>query len=113
MARRIPDQAGLEAMPAEERKFAFQTQPVWKRAADGGCRAVCQCAFDNRDFRSVFRAFTGKVITNPVVSKTMPGSPAEIAGFLPGDKFVSIDGNADRIHFPICSATSRRAPIRK
>lgn len=89
----IPDQAGLEAMPVEERKHAFQTQPVWKRALTVAAGPFANVLLTIAIF-SVFFALYGQVVTNAIVSKIVPGTPAEIAGFLPGDKFVSIDGNA-------------------
>ena len=88
----IPDQSGLEAMSAEERKHAFQAQPVWKRALTVAAGPLANVLLTIAIF-SVFFGLYGQVITNAIVSKIVPGTPAEIAGFLPGDKFVSIDGN--------------------
>ncbi|MGB8818504.1 MAG: RIP metalloprotease RseP [Rhizobiaceae bacterium] len=88
----IPDQAALENMPEDERKSAFQTQPVWKRALTVAAGPFANVLLTIAVF-AVFFGMYGQVVTNAVVSKTIPGSPAEIAGFLPGDKFVSIDGN--------------------
>jgi regulator of sigma E protease len=88
----IPDQAGLESMSAHDRKHAFQTQPVWKRALTVAAGPFANVLLTIAIF-SVFFALYGQVVTNAIVSKVVPGTPAEIAGFLPGDKFVSIDGN--------------------
>lgn len=87
----IPDQAALEAMSPEERKHAFQTQPVWKRALTVVAGPFANVLLTIAIF-SVFFALYGQVVTNAVVSTVMPGTPAEIAGFKSGDKFVSIDG---------------------
>lgn len=89
----IPDQAGLEAMSPDERKYAFQAQPVWKRALTVAAGPFANVLLTIAIF-SVFFGLYGQVITNAIVSKVVPGTPAEIAGFQPGDKFVSIDGNA-------------------
>ena len=88
----IPDQAGLEAMSEKERKSAFQTQAVWKRAATVAAGPLANVLLTIAIF-AVFFALHGKMVTNAVVTTIVPGSVAEAAGFLPGDKFVSIDGN--------------------
>ncbi len=89
----IPDQEALSAMSDAERKTAFQTQPVWKRAATVAAGPIANILLTVAIF-AVFFALNGRIITNPVITQLVPGSVAEAAGFQPGDKFKSIDGNA-------------------
>lgn len=89
----MPDQAALETMSDVERKSAFQTQPVWKRAATVVAGPLANVLLTIVIF-AVFFAVNGQIITNPVITKLVPGSVAEAAGFQPGDRFLSIDGNA-------------------
>ncbi len=88
----IPDQAALSAMSDVERKTAFQTQPVWKRAATVAAGPIANILLTIAIF-AVFFALNGRMITNPVISEIVPGSVAAAAGFQPGDRFQSIDGN--------------------
>ena len=41
---------------------------------------------------AVIFAIYGKFVSEPVVAEVRPDSPAAAAGFLPGDRFVSVDG---------------------
>ena len=88
----IPDQAALSSMSESERKTAFHTQPVWKRAATVAAGPIANILLTIAIF-AVFFALNGRIITNPVITKLIPGSVAEAAGFKPDDKFLSIDGN--------------------
>jgi regulator of sigma E protease len=88
-----PDKAALETMSDAERKTAFHTQPVWKRAATVAAGPIANILMTIAIFAVFFGAY-GKVITNPVITKFVPGSVAETAGFQLGDRFLSIDGNA-------------------
>lgn len=87
----IPDQEALAGMSDAERRSAFQTQPVWKRAATVVAGPLANVLLTIAIF-AVFFSMHGKMVTNAVVTKLVPGSVAEAAGFMPGDKFISIDG---------------------
>ena len=88
----IPDHAALANMSQAERNTAFHTQPVWKRAATVAAGPIANILLTIAIF-AVFFAVNGRMITNPVITKIVPGSVAEAAGFQPGDKFLSINGN--------------------
>lgn len=80
------------AMSEDYRKTAFHTQPVWKRAAT----VFAGPAFNillTIAILSVFFNMYGRTIADPLVAEVTIGSPAEIAGFKAGDRFVSVEGS--------------------
>lgn len=81
-----------EAMSPEERAVAFHTQPVWKRAATVFAGPASNILLTIAIF-SVFFALYGKMVADPMVAEVRPGGPAAIAGFQPGDRFISVDGD--------------------
>ncbi len=87
-----PDSAETAKLSVEERKVAFHTQPVWKRAATVFAGPLFNFLLTAVVFAVMFNAY-GKVVSEPMVAEVNPGSPAEMAGFLPGDRFISLDGN--------------------
>lgn len=87
----IADRGAIEAMSEEERKVAFHTQPVWKRAATVFAGPLANFILSIAIF-AVFFGIYGKLVVDPIVSELLPGSVAEKAGFLPGDKFLKVDG---------------------
>jgi regulator of sigma E protease len=86
-----PDKAETEALPEELRKVAFHTQPVWKRAATVFAGPLFNLLLTIAVFAVMFSLY-GRFVTEPTVAEVRPGSPAAAAGFLPGDRFVSVDG---------------------
>ena len=82
------ESAGLTA---EERRHAFHTQPVWKRALTVFAGPAANFLLTIAVFAVMFSIY-GRYISEPTVAEVRPGSPAEAAGFLPGDRFVSVDG---------------------
>lgn len=87
-----PDPEVEKSLSPEERKVAFHTQPVWKRALT----VFAGPAFNfllTIAILTAFLAINGNTVLEPVVAKVRPGSPAEKAGILPGDRFVSVEGN--------------------
>lgn len=92
-ASSAPDSEALLELPPEERAAAFQIQPNWKKALTVVAGPVANFLLAIVILTSFFLWF-GKSVAEPVVGSLQPGSPAEIAGVLPGDRFVSIEGMA-------------------
>lgn len=86
-----PDSEAEADLSEEERRMAFHTQPVWKRALTVFAGPAFNFLLTIVVFTALFSIY-GVTVTEPVVAKVTPGSPAERAGFLPGDRFVSVDG---------------------
>jgi regulator of sigma E protease len=86
-----PDEEELEHLTPEERRVAFHLQPLWKRAltvfAGPAFNFILTIAV-----LSVMFAVYGRFVSEPTVAEVRPDSPAAIAGFLPGDRFVAVDG---------------------
>ncbi len=78
-------------MTEAERAVAFHTQPVWKRAATVFAGPAFNILLTVAIF-TVFFALYGKMVSDPMVAEVRPGGPAAIAGFQPGDRFISVDG---------------------
>ena len=90
-ATSTPDPDEIAALTEAERKVAFHTQPVWKRALTVAAGPVFNFLLTILVFAVLFTAY-GRPVADPVVAEIMPGSAAEAAGFKPGDRFVSVDG---------------------
>jgi regulator of sigma E protease len=87
------DHEALDQMSAEERNVAFHFQPVWKRALTVVAGPVANFLLTIAIF-SIFFSIYGKWVADPVIDTVMPGSVAQVAGFLPGDRFVSVNGKS-------------------
>ncbi|QDB99613.1 RIP metalloprotease RseP [Mesorhizobium sp. 8] len=83
-----PETAGLSEA---ERKVAFHTQPVWKRAATVFAGPLFNFLLTIAVFAVLFAAY-GRYVAEPMVASVTAGSPAAEAGIMPGDRFVSVDG---------------------
>jgi len=79
------------ALSAEEQSKAFHTQPVWKRAATVFAGPAFNIILTVAIF-SVFFGLYGRQIADPLVAGVQPNTPAAEAGFEPGDRFISVDG---------------------
>jgi regulator of sigma E protease len=90
-----PDAAALEAMSEEERAGAFHLAPVWKRALTVFAGPFANFLLTVAIFSIIFGIY-GRAISDPIVTRAVPGSAAEAAGFLPGDKFLRVDGGKIR-----------------
>lgn len=86
-----PDQEDIDALSDAERRVAFHTQPVWKRAATVFAGPLFNFLLTIAVFTVLFMAY-GRYVAEPVVAAVTADSPAERAGIQPGDRFVSVDG---------------------
>ena len=73
-----------------ERKIAFPTQSVAKRAAIVAAGPIANFIFSLLIFTTLF-AFQGLTIVEPRIGEIQSGEPAELAGFQVGDLIRSID----------------------
>jgi regulator of sigma E protease len=86
-----PSQEALARMSPAERAGAFQTKPLWQRAA-------VVCAGPMANFLLAIAIYTAVNVTvgvrtiAPRVGEVMAGMPAAAAGFKPGDVIKSVDG---------------------
>lgn len=85
------DVQALETLSEAERRVAFHTQPVWKRAATVFAGPLFNFLLTIAVFAVLFMAY-GRYVSEPVVAAVTADSPAERAGIQPGDRFVSVDG---------------------
>ncbi|MDQ2632393.1 MAG: RIP metalloprotease RseP [Pseudomonadota bacterium] len=90
-ATSTPDAGEIESLSDEDKKVAFHTQPVWKRALTVFAGPAFNFLLTIAVFAVIFAVY-GKYVSEPVVAEVRPDSPAASAGFLPGDRFVSVDG---------------------
>jgi regulator of sigma E protease len=90
-ATSTPDAEAEAKLSDAERKVAFHAQAVWKRAATVFAGPLFNFLLTVAVLAVLFGMY-GKVILQPTVAEVVPGSPASAAGFQPGDRFVSVDG---------------------
>lgn len=107
-ATSTPDAAHMEQLTSEEKKVAFHNQPVWKRAATVFAGPAFNFLLTIAVFTVVFSLY-GRFVFEPTVAEVQPGSPAAIAGFLPGDRFLAVDGNPVETFDDVQSYVSGRA----
>jgi regulator of sigma E protease len=94
-AASAPAHEALAALRPDERRASFAGQPVAKRAAIVAAGPFANFVLAIVVFAAIFM-FSGRLEMAPIVDRLQPGSAAEVAGFLPGDKIVSIDGTPIR-----------------
>ena len=88
-----PDSKALEEMTEEERAVSFYFKPLWKKAAIVAAGPIA-------NFILAIAIFTGFIFTNglsttqPIVGEIMPDTPAAEANLQPGDRVLSVDGEA-------------------
>jgi regulator of sigma E protease len=90
-AASTPDQAALAAMNETERQDSFFHKKVGWRAAIVAAGPIANFLLAIVIFTIVFM-FYGKPSTSAIVDEIVPGSPAAMAGFQPGDIVREIDG---------------------
>ena len=103
-----PDPEEMERLSEEEKRVAFHTQPIWKRAATVVAGPVFNFLLTVVVFAVMFAAY-GRFVSEPTVAEVRPDSPAAIAGFMPGDRFVSVDGVAVETFADVQRLVSGRA----
>ena len=86
-----PDGEAMEKLSDAERRIAFHTQPVWKRALTVFAGPLFNFLLTIAVFAVMFYAY-GRAVSEPMVASVQPDSAAAEAGFMPGDRFVSVDG---------------------
>ena len=87
-----PGTEELDKLTEAERKVAFHTQPIWKRAATVVAGPLFNFLLAIAVFAVLFSVL-GRPVLEPMVAAVTAGSPAEKAGILPGDRFVAVDGS--------------------
>ncbi len=105
-----PDPDLPDSLTAEQLKSAFHVQPVWKRALTVVAGPMANFILAIAVFATML-AFNGRYIHDPVVAEVMPGSAADVAGFQPGDRFVSLDGQTVDTFADIQRYVSQRAEV--
>jgi len=83
----------LDQLTPEERPRSFQGKSLAQRAAVVAAGPIANFLLAIVVFTAIFGVF-GERITAAKVDIVNPGSAAERAGFLPGDRVISIDGTA-------------------
>jgi regulator of sigma E protease len=78
-------------MTPAEKKVCFHFKPVGVRAAVVAAGPIANFVLAIAIFWGLFFGF-GKTELAPVIAEVRPGTAAEEAGFLPGDRIISIDG---------------------
>ncbi|MDQ3124908.1 MAG: RIP metalloprotease [Pseudomonadota bacterium] len=98
-ASSVPDQAGLAELrqrviaengPGAERDY-FHFKPIWQRALIVAAGPAANFLLSMVLFTLLFSVI-GEQIAAPRVAAVAPGSPAAVAGFLPQDRIVAING---------------------
>lgn len=84
-------QKSLEHLSPDERAHSFQGKSLSQRAAIVAAGPIANFILAVLIFTLIFGLF-GERITAAKVDIVSPGSAAERAGFLPGDKVINIDG---------------------
>src|SRR5262249_53418452 len=83
----------LERLSPEERRQSFQEKPLAARAAVVAAGPIANFVLAIAIFTAIFALF-GERITAAKVDVVNAGSAAALAGFMVGDKVISIDGQA-------------------
>lgn len=88
-----PDHEAAAAMPEEDRRDSFPHQAVYKRAAIVAAGPIANFLLAFVIF-SVSFMVVGRTMVQPIIAGIGEKSPAAAAGFKPGDRVVSINGDA-------------------
>ena len=107
-ASSTPDAEAESKLSDAQRKVAFHNQAVWKRAATVFAGPLFNFLLTIVVLAVLFGMY-GKVLVQPTVAEVMPDSPAAVAGFMPGDRFVSVDGETVETFADVQRLVSGRA----
>jgi regulator of sigma E protease len=91
-AASVPNRESLELMSANERNVAFPLKPLYQRALIVAAGPVANFVLAIVILAAFLMVF-GTYVAAPLISRVLPGSAAAAAGFHPGDRIVSINGN--------------------
>jgi regulator of sigma E protease len=94
-ASSFPSRDSLQQLTPAEREGAFQTKPLWARAAIVAAGPAANFLLAIGIFTLMF-AFLGEMVTPPRVGAIDPAGPAAKAGFQLNDTIRSIDGQEVR-----------------
>lgn len=117
-ASTVPDDADLEAMkqkilahnhPSAVQKF-FHFKPVWQRAIITAAGPIANFVLAIVLFALLLGMF-GETRLPPRISTVEAGSPAAVAGFLPGDVVQSVDGREVDSFVDIAQYVAVRADV--
>lgn len=86
-----PDSDSLAGLTLEERSQTLGGAKLWKRAATVAAGPIANFLLAILIFAALF-AIYGRMISDPIVSEVRENSAAQVAGVLPGDRLVAIDG---------------------
>ncbi len=85
------DHEALRELSPEQRKRAFHFKPLWQKALVVLAGPVANFILATAIFFG-FLLSSGITSTEPVAGEILPGSAAQEAGIMPGDRILSVDG---------------------
>lgn len=86
-----PDFEKLDEMEDQDRRTTFLGASLWKRTLTVAAGPIANFILAIAIFTVLF-AIYGKTIADPIVGEVKADSAAAIAGIIPGDRLVAIDG---------------------
>lgn len=90
-AASVPDQEALNAIPESQRSSLFAFKNVWRRIAVVVAGPLANVLFTFLVLYALLLGF-GRYTIPPVVDAVVAQSPAEVAGLIPNDRIISVDG---------------------